>query len=127
MLPPFDVQHYLRERKALVDSTLTRYLERKRRWPRRLLQAMRYGVFSGGKRIRPILTLASGDVFGAQKKSLLPFACALEFIHAYSLIHDDLPALDDDDFRGANYRTIKFLGRGPRFWRATRSSPRPFA
>src|SRR5262245_17509343 len=98
-LPMFDVERYLRERKALIDSALTRYLTQKRRCPHRLREAMHYGIFAGGKRIRPILTLASGEVFGAKKSSLLPFACTLEFIHAYSLIHDDLPALDDDDFR----------------------------
>ena len=108
----FDVQRYLSERKALIDSALTRYLTQKRRCPRGLLQAMRYGIFAGGKRIRPISTLASGEVFGAQKNSLLPFACALEFIHAYSLIHDDLPALDDDDFRRGELSNHKVFGEG---------------
>ena len=88
----FDVERYLRERKALIDSALARYLTQKRRCPRRLREAMCYGIFAGGKRIRPILTLASGEVFGAQKSSLLPVARAIEFIHAYSPIHDDLPA-----------------------------------
>ncbi len=64
-----------------------------------LHQAMRYAVFSGGKRFRPILLLSSGDCFGASQDMLLPFACGLELIHNYSLIHDDLPSMDDDDFR----------------------------
>lgn len=60
---------------------------------------MRYSVFAGGKRLRPILCIASGEVFGAQEDELLPSACALEMIHTYSLIHDDLPAMDDDTLR----------------------------
>ncbi len=64
-----------------------------------LHQAMRYAVLSGGKRFRPLLLLSSGDCFGASREVLLPFACALELIHNYSLIHDDLPSMDDDDFR----------------------------
>lgn len=64
-----------------------------------LFQAMRYTVFSGGKRFRPLLTLSSGECFGVSQDLLLPFACALELIHNYSLIHDDLPSMDDDDFR----------------------------
>src|SRR5262249_1677276 len=65
----------------------------------RLNQAMRYSLFSGGKRIRPILALASGHAVGGDAAVVLPFACALELIHTYSLIHDDLPAMDDDELR----------------------------
>jgi len=64
-----------------------------------LSQAMRYAVLSGGKRFRPLLTLSTGESFGADQKTVLPFACAIELIHNYSLIHDDLPCLDNDDFR----------------------------
>ncbi len=64
-----------------------------------LSQAMRYAVLSGGKRFRPLLTLSTGESFGADQKTALPFACAIELIHNYSLIHDDLPCLDNDDFR----------------------------
>lgn len=64
-----------------------------------LFQAMRYAVLGGGKRFRPLLVFASGDCFAVPRKALLPFACGLELIHNYSLIHDDLPAMDDDDFR----------------------------
>jgi geranylgeranyl diphosphate synthase type II len=73
---------------------------------------MRYGLFSGGKRLRPVLLLAAGELFGAPRKDLLPFACAMEMIHAYSLIHDDLPALDDDDFRRGRPATHKIFGAG---------------
>src|SRR5204862_261650 len=65
----------------------------------RLRQAMRYSLLAGGKRIRPVLALAAGEACGAPARRVLPFACALEMIHTYSLVHDDLPAMDDDDLR----------------------------
>jgi geranylgeranyl diphosphate synthase type II len=73
---------------------------------------MRYGVFPGGKRIRPILLLAAGELLGARRKALLPFACAVEMIHCYSLIHDDLPALDNDDLRRGAPTNHKIFGDG---------------
>jgi geranylgeranyl diphosphate synthase type II len=111
-LSSFDIQRYLRERKAWIDCALDRYLEQKRKLPRRLLEAMRYGVLLGGKRLRPILTLAAGEIFDAPRRLLLPFACGIEMIHAYSLIHDDLPALDDDEFRRGELANHKVYGEG---------------
>jgi geranylgeranyl diphosphate synthase type II len=111
-VPKFDIETYLCERKALIDRSLERYLKQSNLRPRTIVKAMRYGVLSGGKRLRPILTLASGELFGAERKQLLPFACALELIHAYSLIHDDLPALDNDDFRRGEPATHKVFGEG---------------
>jgi geranylgeranyl diphosphate synthase, type II len=73
---------------------------------------MRYGLFPGGKRIRPILTLAAGEVFDGRTQQLLPFACAIEMIHAYSLIHDDLPALDNDDLRRGAPTAHRVFGEG---------------
>ena len=73
---------------------------------------MRYGVFSGGKRFRPVLTLAVGELFHAKIQALLPFACAIELIHSYSLIHDDLPALDNDDLRRGKPSNHKRFGEG---------------
>ena len=73
---------------------------------------MNYGLFPGGKRIRPIIALAAGEVFGGKQKDLLPLACALEMIHAYSLIHDDLPAIDDDDLRRGVPTTHRVFGEG---------------
>jgi geranylgeranyl diphosphate synthase, type II len=73
---------------------------------------MRYGVFPGGKRIRPILLIAAGELCGARRKLLLPFACAVEMIHCYSLIHDDLPALDNDDLRRGQPTNHKVFGEG---------------
>jgi geranylgeranyl diphosphate synthase, type II len=111
-LSSFDIQRYLRERKTWIDCALDRYLEQKRKLPRRLLEAMRYGVLLGGKRLRPILTLAAGEIFDAPRRLLLPFACGIEMIHAYSLIHDDLPALDDDEFRRGELANHKVYGEG---------------
>lgn len=107
-----NVHAYLKERQGLIDRTLNRYLGECRQHPEKLFKAMQYSVFSGGKRIRPILTLAVGELFGAKQKSLLPFACALELIHTYSLIHDDLPALDNDDLRRGKPTSHKLFGEG---------------
>jgi geranylgeranyl diphosphate synthase type II len=108
----FDIETYLKARRALIDRTLERYLKETKRQTQTIHKAMRHGLFSGGKRLRPILTLAAGELFGAEHKLLLPFACALEMIHTYSLIHDDLPALDDDDFRRGEPATHKIFGEG---------------
>ncbi|MBP6908808.1 MAG: polyprenyl synthetase family protein [Candidatus Saccharicenans sp.] len=87
---------YLQEKRACLEEALASYLTGD---DSRVLAAMRYAVFSGGKRIRPILLLVSGEYFGLTEKILLPYACAIEYIHNYSLIHDDLPAMDNDDVR----------------------------
>lgn len=108
----FDVQAYLKKRTALVDRSLDRYLNQSKERSRTIHQAMRYALFSGGKRLRPILALAAGEMFGGRQKALLPFACALEMIHTYSLVHDDLPALDDDDLRRGEPSSHKKFGEG---------------
>jgi geranylgeranyl diphosphate synthase type II len=94
----FDVKRYLLERKLFIDRALPHYLETDHNTSV-LHQAVGYSVLDGGKRFRPILTLAIGELFGAKRRVLLPFACAIELIHCYSLIHDDLPAMDNDDLR----------------------------
>ncbi len=86
----------LYQKKEAVDRELERILPRE---DTLLFQAMRHAVLSGGKRFRPILVLSSGECFDVSQATLLPFACALELIHNYSLIHDDLPSMDNDDFR----------------------------
>ena len=108
----FDIQDYLKERKSIIDRTLDQHLKKCKGEPKELYQAIRYGVFPGGKRLRPILTLACGEIFGAKHELLLPFACALELIHTYSIVHDDLPALDDDDFRRGEPASHKIYGEG---------------
>ena len=90
------IEEKLFQKKEVVDRELKRLLYQETSL---LFQAMRHTVFSGGKRFRPLLALASGEYFGVKEEVILPFACALELIHNYSLIHDDLPAMDDDDWR----------------------------
>jgi len=111
-VPTFDIHAYLKERKSLIDRTLDRYLKESKQHPQTLYRAIHYGIFPGGKRLRPILTLAAGELFGGKHKWLLPFACALELIHTYSIIHDDLPALDNDDLRRGELANHKLFGEG---------------
>jgi geranylgeranyl diphosphate synthase type II len=90
---------YMNERRRVLEGALERYLPPEDMPPRRLHQAMRYSVFAGGKRIRPILCLAASEAYDPIEDAALRAACALEIIHTYSLIHDDLPAMDNDDLR----------------------------
>ncbi|PLY06002.1 MAG: polyprenyl synthetase [Desulfuromonas sp.] len=99
MSDSWNLQAYLEQRIGLVDEALDRYLPADDTLPAALHKAMRYSVFAGGKRIRPILLLAACEAVGGTAEHALPAACAMEMIHSYSLIHDDLPAMDDDDFR----------------------------
>jgi geranylgeranyl diphosphate synthase type II len=108
----FDLSEYLAARRAAIDRALDRYIGAQPGHNHTVWRAMRYGLFPGGKRIRPILTLAAGELFGGKQEDLLPFACAVEMIHAYSLIHDDLPALDDDDLRRGAPAAHKVFGEG---------------
>jgi geranylgeranyl diphosphate synthase type II len=94
-----DLKSYLRAEHGLVDSALDDILPAEEDSPTLLHQAMRYSVFAGGKRLRPILVLATGRALGASPEVLMPAACAVELVHTYSLIHDDLPTFDDDDLR----------------------------
>lgn len=94
-----DLKAYLRERRQVIDQGLDRFLPAEQGYPKRLHSAMRYSIFAGGKRLRPILTLAACEAVGGNLKHALPAACSLEMIHTYSLIHDDLPAMDNDDLR----------------------------
>lgn len=105
-----DIQRYLQEQKALVDGALSRYLPGEEHYPQAIFQAMRYSVFAGGKRVRPILTIAAAETVGGTADDVLPLACALECIHTYSLIHDDLPALDNDDYRRGRLTNHKVFG-----------------
>lgn len=93
------VPQYLDEQRALIDQELDRLLPPGDAFPQSIHQAMRYSVFAGGKRLRPILCAEAGRLLGATAPSLLRIASALELVHTYSLIHDDLPALDNDDLR----------------------------
>jgi geranylgeranyl diphosphate synthase type II len=105
-----DILRYIQEQKALVDEALARYLPGEEHYPPAVFQAMRYSVFAGGKRVRPILAIATAEALGGTAADVLPLACALECIHTYSLIHDDLPALDDDDYRRGRLTNHKVFG-----------------
>ncbi|MEW6620371.1 MAG: polyprenyl synthetase family protein [bacterium] len=94
-----DIEKYLVSKKNIIEEALDYYLPKVDEYPKVIHEAMRYGVFSGGKRIRAILVLTAGESVGGNNKGLFQAAAAIELIHAYSLIHDDLPAIDDDDFR----------------------------
>jgi geranylgeranyl diphosphate synthase type II len=94
-----DIEAYLALRRRAVDRALERFLPPSSTYPSAIHEAMRYSVFAGGKRLRPILVIVGAEAVGGEMLSVIPTACAFELIHTYSLIHDDLPAMDDDDYR----------------------------
>ena len=104
----FDLNSYLKQQKALVEQALDCSLEVAK--PEKIYEAMRYSLLAGGKRLRPILCLATCDLIGGTQEMAMPTACALEMIHTMSLIHDDLPAMDDDDFRRGKLTNHKVYG-----------------
>ena len=96
---------------ALVEASLHGYLDIRRMWaPKRLTESMQYSAYAGGKRIRPYLTVAFCQLFGGKETDAMPFACAVECVHTYSLIHDDLPCMDDDDIRRGKPTNHKMYG-----------------
>jgi geranylgeranyl diphosphate synthase type II len=105
-----DLKNYLKDRRQRIDAALNQYLPAEDSLPERLHQAVRYSVFAGGKRLRPILMLAACEAVGGDTEKILPAACAMEMIHTYSLIHDDLPAMDDDDLRRGRPTCHKVYG-----------------
>ncbi len=113
-----DLQRYLEERKMLVDSALEKWFppleegSREEKFLFPLHRAIRHSLFAGGKRIRPILCMAAHETVGGKGEGVLPFACALEMIHTYSLIHDDLPAIDNDDYRRGKPTCHHVFGEG---------------
>ncbi|MDD4871745.1 MAG: polyprenyl synthetase family protein [Kiritimatiellae bacterium] len=106
----FELKQYLAERSRIIDKVLDRLLPKSRRKPAILHKAMRYSVFSGGKRIRPILCLAAAEASGSSyRKALIP-AAAIELLHTYTLIHDDLPCMDNDNFRRGKPTSHRVFG-----------------
>ncbi len=101
---------YLENNKNIIDKTLDEYLPPEENPPSIIHKAMRYSVFGGGKRIRPILTLATAELFGKDTESVIKTACGIELIHTFSLIHDDLPCIDNDDFRRGKPSSHKVFG-----------------
>ena len=107
---PVDIRQYLEDKRDVVDRFLEAHLPDPRTPPATLHEAIRYSLLAGGKRVRPILTIATAEAIGPCPASLLPVACAFEFIHTYSLIHDDLPSMDNDDFRRGRPTNHKVYG-----------------
>lgn len=106
----FDLKAYVAEKREIIDKALDKYLPPIDGMEGRVVEAARYSLFAGGKRLRPILCIAAHEACGGSSKALLPVACALEMIHTYSLIHDDLPAMDNDDFRRGKPTNHKVFG-----------------
>lgn len=104
------LKQYIKERCDLIDSKLKMAMPAENELPFSLHKSMRYSTFAGGKRIRPILLLAACEAVGGEFATALPAACAMEMIHTYSLIHDDLPAMDNDDFRRGKPTNHKVFG-----------------
>ncbi|MEK6324875.1 MAG: polyprenyl synthetase family protein [Acidobacteriota bacterium] len=110
MTAPETITNYLARRAAEVNEWLDRLVPSETTPPEQLHQAMRYSLLAGGKRLRPALVLAAGEAFDADTDDLMPAACAIEMIHTYSLIHDDLPAMDNDDLRRGRPTCHKAFG-----------------
>jgi len=105
-----DIKSYLKQQKEIIDKRLNELLPPASEYPPIIHQAMRYSVFAGGKRLRPILTIAACHAVKGGQKQVLDSGCALELIHTYSLIHDDLPAMDNDDLRRGKATSHKVFG-----------------
>jgi len=104
----FDLKTYLRDRQQRVEAALDASIQEG--YPEKIYQAMRYSLLAGGKRLRPILCLATCELLGGTESMAMPTACALEMIHTMSLIHDDLPAMDNDDYRRGQLTNHKVYG-----------------
>ena len=107
-----DLKDYLADRAALVDAAMDAYLPPAKERPSTIHEAMRYAVFAGGKRLRPVLCIAAAEACGGVAADALAPACAVELMHTYSLVHDDLPAMDDDDLRRGRPTCHKVYGEG---------------
>lgn len=106
------LKKYCQERSTIVDQALATFVPDEKSYPPIIFEAMRYSLFAGGKRLRPILLMAAADAIGGKGSNYLNVACGLEMIHTYSLIHDDLPAMDDDDYRRGKLTNHKVFGEG---------------
>lgn len=107
-----DIRQYWKKRQREFERALDRALPPSSAKPTTIHKAMRYSLFAGGKRLRPILTLAAAESIGGTTAAAMPLACAVECIHTYSLIHDDLPCMDDDDLRRGKPTSHKVFGEG---------------
>jgi len=110
--PAFDLPSYLTAKTEAVNQALNHFLPPENTRPATIHKAMRYSLFAGGKRMRPALCLAAAEACGGGEADALPLACAVECIHTYSLVHDDLPAMDNDDYRRGKLTNHKVFGEG---------------
>jgi geranylgeranyl diphosphate synthase type II len=108
----FDLNQFLAARTETVNAALGKFLPSEKTRPATIHKAMRYSIFAGGKRMRPALIFAAAEACGGGDAAAMPLACAVECIHTYSLIHDDLPAMDNDDFRRGKPTSHKVFGEG---------------
>jgi len=108
----FDLQKFLETRIAAVNTAMDKFLPSEKTKPATIHKAMRYSLFAGGKRMRPALVLAAAEACGGRDADAMPLACAVECIHTYSLVHDDLPAMDNDDYRRGKLTNHKVFGEG---------------
>jgi geranylgeranyl diphosphate synthase type II len=106
------IKQYLEEKKSLVERALQECMPESNGLAGEVIRSMHYSLFAGGKRVRPILCMAGAEAVGGSAHDVLPVACAIELIHSYSLIHDDLPAMDNDDFRRGKPTNHKVFGEG---------------
>jgi geranylgeranyl diphosphate synthase, type II len=109
---PFDLDGFLAKSTVAVNRALDRFLPSATTRPATIHKAMRYSLFAGGKRMRPALCLAAAEACGGSAAEAMPLACAVECIHTYSLVHDDLPAMDNDDYRRGKLTNHKVFGEG---------------
>src|SRR5688572_8200545 len=109
---PFNLAGYLEATTKTVNAGLEKLLPKAKTKPSTIHTAMRYSIFAGGKRLRPALCVAAAEACGGTVAQAVPYACAVECIHTYSLIHDDLPAMDNDDFRRGKPTNHKVFGEG---------------
>ncbi len=103
---------YYQEKCTIIDKELAELISSKNATPAIIFEAMEYSLFAGGKRLRPIMLMAAADAVGGKGTDYVKMACGLEMIHTYSLIHDDLPAMDDDDYRRGKLTSHKVFGEG---------------
>ena len=108
----FDLDQFLATRTEAVNRALDKFLPAEKTRPATIHKAMRYSLFAGGKRMRPAVLLAAAEACGGTDQAAMPLACAVECIHTYSLIHDDLPAMDNDDYRRGKLTNHKVFGEG---------------
>lgn len=106
------LKQYYQEKCKIIDQALSELVSSKKVYPPIIFEAMEYSLFAGGKRLRPIMLMAAADAVGGKGTNYLNMACGLEMIHTYSLIHDDLPAMDDDDYRRGKLTSHKVFGEG---------------